>query len=416
MAKTHRVLLKSLTQLDLKLTIPNWTITTGREFCFGRKSTEQLVRICTQESWQRVLIVTDKVLEACGIVEQVTAVLKSENISFRIYDGSEIEPSTDHAMQALALAEEFEPDAWLGLGGGSNMDLAKMCCAAHALGQDPGSLFGWNQVPRHHGKLVCIPTTAGTGSELSHAAIVKDAKTGKKTPVLSQNVRPDYAIVDPSFLATCPPKVAAESGIDALTHAIEAYLSTEHIHFDGRRECLPYEGNHPMGDLYAERAIELIGKHLSTAVSGSDNASKLAAAQDGMAFAASLAGAAFASCGVTICHALEYWVGDRYPCSHGAGNGILLPHVMRHVLPVRSERLAKISTLLGNRSTPEDAIIAVESLRSSIKLPSRLSEVSAREDELPTIAAQAFELKRLLALMPQPTTEEDLQNILRAAY
>lgn len=393
----------------------SWSFYTGSQLVFGRGAISCLERIIRQGNYQRLLLVSDPVLKNLGIVDRVLAPIRNVSVECTEFNEGEIEPSTDIAMRLVQHAIDFQPDAWIAIGGGSNMDLAKIACAAHSHQSAPSDMFGFNNVPGPIAPLICIPTTAGTGSEVSHAAIVKNSSNGLKTPVLSQRIRPLVAVVDPSLTDTCPAKVAADSGIDALTHAIEAYLATTHEHFEDHPEHgLPYEGAHVLGDIYAEKAIALIGMHLENAVKQPDNTS----ARDGMALAATLAGCAFSNCGVTLAHALEYWIGGKYDCSHGAGNGILLPEVMRFYLPKRTERLAKIATLLSEDRTakqdPSAAIEQVMALRRAVGLPQRLSEVGARVEDLAALAKSAAGLERLIALAPRKTSEADLLNILQA--
>ena len=393
----------------------SWTFYAGSQWVFGRGAINGLERIVHQEKYRRLLVVSDPVLKSLGIVDRVIDLLKRTSAEWSEFNDGEVEPSTDLAERLVRQANEFQPDAWIAVGGGSNMDLAKIVCAAHSHQSTPSDMFGFNCVPGPISPLICIPTTAGTGSEVSHAAIVKNSSSGLKTPVLSQRIRPWIAIVDPSFTDTCPAKVAADSGIDALTHAIEAYLATTHEHFnDDTQLGLPYEGAHVLGDMYSEKAISLIGEHFENAVMQPSNTS----ARDGMALAATLAGCAFSTCGVTLAHALEYWIGGKYHCAHGTGNGILLPEVMRFYLPERTERLSRIAALLvGDHSgnvEPEAAIEHVVKLRKSVGLPQRLSEVGARAEDLPGLAKSAAGLERLIALAPRVTTESDLLQILHA--
>ena len=185
-----------------------------------------------------------------------------------------------------------------------------------------------------------MPTTAGTGSEVSAASVVTDTDNQIKVGILSNWLRPTAAVVDPLMTLTCPPKVTADSGIDALTHAIEAYTAIDNADFPlpaGERTV--YQGKHPMGDLCAEQAITLVGKFLRRAVQdGSD-----LEAREGMALAAMLAGMAFSNVGVALVHAMEYPVGGAVHCSHGAGNGLLLPYVMRFNLPAKTNAFAQIA-------------------------------------------------------------------------
>jgi alcohol dehydrogenase class IV len=219
---------------------------------------------------------------------------------------------------------------------------------------------------------------------------------------------------------TCPRKVTADSGIDALTHAIEALTAVDNEHFDlPPGETTIYQGRNPMGDMIAERAIALVGKHLVRAVDEPSNVE----ARTGMALAATLAGMAFSNVGVALVHALEYPLGGAVHCSHGAGNGLLLPYVMRFNLPGREMEFVHIASLLGRETRgltldegAEEAIRAVEEIRLRIGIPKRLRDLGVREQQLPTFAEKALGIKRILRVNPRMPTQADLMGILRAAW
>jgi alcohol dehydrogenase class IV len=252
--------------------------------------------------------------------------------------------------------------------------------------------------------------------------VLTDTDNNIKVSTLSNFLRPKLALVDPELTLTCPQCVTAESGIDALTHAIEARTATHNtdLGLDVMQEDLPpYFGRHPLGDALAEKAIELIGRHLVRAVQEPQDIQ----AREGMALAATLAGMAFSNCGVALVHALEYPVGGAVHCSHGAGNGLLLPHVMRFNLPERTAELARIAELLGQNTSgmaestaAEAALTAVEQLQQEIGIPQRLREFGAREDQLPVFAQKAFTIKRLLTTNPRRASEQDLLEIYQAAW
>jgi alcohol dehydrogenase class IV len=226
-------------------------------------------------------------------------------------------------------------------------------------------------------------------------------------------------VVDPELTLTCPPKATADSGIDALTHAIEAYLATRSCDLDvPPGTVFAYEGKHPLGDILAEKAITLIGEHLVTAVRQPDNL----AARTGMALAATLAGLAFSNCGVALVHAMEYPLGGALHCSHGEGNGLLLPYIMRFNLPERVPELARVAALLGvstrglsEVAAAERACARVEQLRAEIGVPGRIRELGGRAEQLPEFARKAFGIKRLMQLTPRTVTEDAILQIYRDA-
>jgi alcohol dehydrogenase class IV len=267
--------------------------------------------------------------------------------------------------------------------------------------------------------LVCIPTTSGTGSEVSHSAVLTDTANQIKVSTQSNHLRPALALVDPELSYSCPRQVAADSGIDALTHAIEAYTAVE---FDKlvvpAGEKCAYEGSFPLADCLAEKAIELIGENLVAAVNDADQQ-----ARDKMALAATLAGMAFSNSGVALVHALEYPIGGVLHCSHGAGNGLLLPYVMAFNLPAREAAFAAVARLLGVDTTGlsdheagQKGIERVEKIREQIGIPLRIRELGGREDQLPMFAEKTFAIQRLFWLNPRPASLEDVLEILQQAY
>ena len=396
-----------------------WNFFSGTQLTFGPGAVGTLAALIGRRSSKRVLLVTDQVLVDAGVVAFAEAAIGQTSATVEVFTGGEIEPSTTTVDTLVDIAKAFTPDLFVAVGGGSNMDLAKACVASLADDSPVESLFGFDNVPGKSQTLVCLPTTSGTGSEVTHSAILKSSQTGKKGAILSQYVRPDIAIVDPQLTMSCPAKVSAESGIDALTHAIEAYLVTNFYSFrEDFEHGLPYEGNHPLGDIYAEKAISLVGQHLQRAVETPDDL----AARSGMSLAATLAGSAFSSCGVSLAHALEYPIGSTYKCSHGAGNGIVLPNIMRFWLPGRQSRLAKIAGLLGvpasaempELEVAEASIEAVECLRRSVALPSCLGDVGGKPEDIDALANTAISLERLVDLSPVSATVDDARQILQA--
>jgi alcohol dehydrogenase class IV len=326
-----------------------WNFHSAGQLVFGRGAVEQLGELAARRKLRRVFLVTDRRLAAAGLVERTLAPLAAAGIETHVFDEGEAEPSIDVANRAADAAARWSPDCVLGLGGGSNMDLAKVVAIVLAHGGTPSRYFGFGNAPGPVVPLICVPTTAGTGSEVSHAAVLTDTGNHVKVSILSQFLRPALAVVDPALTDGCPRQVTADSGIDALTHAIEAYTAVDYdrLAVANPHEPVAYEGRHPIGMCLAEKAIELIGEHLVAAVQDGTNK----AARDGMALAATTAGLAFSNCAVALVHALEYPIGAVLHCSHGAGNGLLLPHVMRYNLPERIQSFARIAQLL-NHSSP----------------------------------------------------------------
>jgi alcohol dehydrogenase class IV len=397
-----------------------WTFHSAGQLVFGRNAVAQLGEIATRLGARRLLLVTDPVLVKAGLVEPVRGPLTAAGVAVEVFPGGEPEPSLRAAEACVALARQFRPDALLGLGGGSNMDLAKISATLLAHGGSPRDYVGDDKIPGPIAPLICVPTTAGTGSEVSAATVLTDTDNKIKVGVLSNYLRPRVALVDPLLTVSCPPKVTADSGIDALTHAVEAYTAVDNAEFPlpaGERTV--YQGRHPLGDCLAEKAVALVGAYLRRAVRRGDDLE----AREGMALAATLAGMAFSNVGVAVVHALEYPVGGATHCSHGAGNGLLLPFVMRFNLPARVREFAAVARLLGEdvagldeRQAAERAVAAVERLRADVGIPGRLRELGVKEEQLRPFAEKAFGIKRILRVNPRAVTADDLEGILRSAW
>ena len=397
-----------------------WTFNSCGQLVFGQNAVKQVGEIATRLLARRALIVTDKMLLGAGVVDRVSEPLLEAGLALDIFDGGKPEPPLETALACVEQARGFQPDVLIGVGGGSNMDLAKIAAVLLKHGGQPLDYAGDDRIPGPVFPLICVPTTSGTGSEVSAASVLTDTAKAMKIGVLSNYLRPTAAVVDPLLTLSCPPKVTADSGIDALTHAIEAYTAVDNEVFPlpaGERSI--YQGRHPFGDMLAERAIQLIGQHLRTAVADGKNLE----AREGMSLGATLAGMAFSNVGVAAVHALEYPVGGTTHCSHGAGNGLLLPFVMRFNLSARLPHFARIASLLGENTAglseaaaAELAIAAVERLKSDIGIPARLRDLGVTQAQLPTFAEKAFAVQRILRVNPRPVTVADLQAILETAF
>jgi alcohol dehydrogenase class IV len=397
-----------------------WTFHSAGQILFGRGGAAQIGEICRQLGGRRVLIVTDPVLTRTGLLDRIRQPLITAGLTVEAFTEGEPEPSMKAALACYDLTGKFRPDVFVGLGGGSNMDLAKIAAALTSHGGKIHDFVGDGKIPGPILPLVCVPTTAGTGSEVSAAAVLTDTDNKIKVGILSNFLRPRVALVDPLLTVSCPAKVTADSGIDALTHAIEAYTAVDNAEFplpEGEKSV--YQGKHPLGDIMAEKAISLVGEFLERAVRDGNDLD----AREGMALAALLGGLAFSNVGVAVVHALEYPLGGLVHCSHGAGNGLLLPYVMRFNLPVRPKQFAMIAQLLGEkvdgldeRMAAEKSIVAVEKLRAAIKIPARLRDINVRPENLLPMAEKAFAIKRVLRVNPRTVSLEDLHAILEAAY
>ncbi len=399
-----------------------WSFSSAGALFFGRNAVRVHLRdACERLGAKRAFIVTDSILVKAGLLAQTTDPLTALGVSFGHFDRITPEPGVELVRECITAARAFNPDVVIGLGGGSNMDTAKLVSMILAHGGDPLDFKGDCLVPGPVKPLICIPTTAGTGSEVSAAAVFTDTANHIKVSCLSPFLRPAFAIVDPLFTVSCPPKVTADSGIDALTHAIEGFCAVNNDDFplpSGEKSV--YQGSNPMANLMAREAIELVGKFLRRAVKDGNDLE----ARDGMALAATLGGLAFSNSGVALVHAMEYPVGGAVHVSHGAGNGLLLPFVMRFNLEKRQRETANIGLMLGCSWIPdgfpqggEATISEIERLRADIGIPLRLRDIGVKEEMLPEFAEKAFAIKRLMRVNPRmPQSADEILGIYRAAF
>ena len=396
-----------------------WNFNTAGQIVFGRGAVEQVGDITSRIGARRVLIVSDKALVEAGLVQRVRDPLEQAGIAVDIFDGGAPEPPLHAVNDTVALARDVDADLLMGVGGGSNMDIAKAASAVLAHGGAVKDYAGDQVVPGPCFPLILIPTTAGTGSEVTAAAVLNDTDAGAKFSILSNHLRPQTAIVDPLLTVSCPTKVTAASGIDALSHAVEAFTAIDNETFPlppGERTI--YQGRHPLGEVLAERAIGLIGTFLRRAVTDGNDLE----AREGMSLAATLAGMSFSNIGVAVVHALEYPLNDTVHTPHGLGCGLFLPYVMRFNAPARLSQMATIAQLLGEDLTglpPEDAALraaaAVDQLNADIGIPAHMQAVGITEDQIPAMAEKAFSVKRILRVNPRSVTQEDLEALLRQA-
>lgn len=399
--------------------MPPWTFHTAGSLVFGRGAVDQLGDIAKKRNANRILIITDTILEKTGILERVMKPLTATGLIVESFTGCLPEPPIEVIRAATEAAKAFRPDLLIGLGGGSNMDAAKLVSVVLAHGGDATDYVGDCRVPGPVFPLICVPTTAGTGSEVSAAAVFTDTAKKMKVSTLSPFLRPAVAVVDPALTDTCPPKVTADSGIDALTHAIEAYTAVDHEEFLQRPPGgeTVYQGRNTMSDYMAAECIMLCGQFLKRAVrDGTDKE-----ARDGMALAATLGGMAFSNAGVALVHAMEYPVGGAVHVSHGAGNGLLLPYVMRFNEKVREDEIGIIGMWLSagqmTSSLPVDGVAMVEQLRKDIGIPLRLRDIGVTEEMLPAFAERAYGIKRLMRTNPRlPQSAAEIEAIYRDAY
>jgi alcohol dehydrogenase class IV len=391
-----------------------WGFSTAGRIFFGWDAASTL-RDIAREFGPRVFVCTDQNMVKAGVCETVVAHLSEGKAEVKIFDSGQPEVDRQTIERAAAMAQGYAPDVVIGVGGGSNLDLSK---AVALLMKYPGELtayYGENNVPGPIAPVVAVPTTAGTGSEVSPVAVVADPDRAMKVGIASRALIPRWAIVDPALTVSCPASVTAHSGMDALAHAIESFCARV------RTDCSPHAifvGKNPMSDVLATRAITAIAKFLPIAVAqpGDRNA------RQEMALASLLAGMAFSAAGTAAVHALQYPVGEATHTPHGLGNAVLLPTVMRNITSARVEEMAFIARSLDpNLKSMPDAEAAekaaglVEDLGARVGIPKGLRSLGVKEDQLSQLSKMAATVRRLLDNSPVPFDESDLLRILEEA-
>lgn len=400
----------------------HWRFSTASDILFGQNTARQLGRELALLSISSAFIVTDANLLKAGVAEVVVSGLKDAGLDAVVFDGCRPEPSTDVVMAAVAAARAARQGAFgcvIGLGGGSNMDTAKAAAVVLQHGGEAWDYFGENVVPGPVVPVVAVPTTSGTGSETTPIAVIEDTRKGLKLAVVSPHILPRLSVVDPLLTLSCPPRVTAESGMDALTHAIESYTTLDHgalpVPADQR---VSFPGRNPLSQTLSARAIQLIGENLRAAVYQPHNV----AAREAMSLGALMAGLAFANSGLSSVHALQYPVGAITHTSHGLGNAILLPSVMEYLVPAATAELAQIAVWLGESTaglSPRDAamkaVSAVQQLKADIGIPRGLGDIGIKPEHVPDMAKTGATYARLIRCSPRPVGVEALESILRKA-
>jgi hydroxyacid-oxoacid transhydrogenase len=389
-----------------------------------------------QAGVKRALVVTDAHLAALGVIDPVVAAIRGAGVEAEVFSGSGVEPSEASVGRAVDVAREGGFDGFVGLGGGSSIDTAKI---AALLATHPGGIYDYLNPPIGKGTpvpgpllpLFGVPTTGGTGAEATTVAIVDLPDHHVKTGISHAYLRPLLGIVDPDLTLSAPRAVTAATGLDVLCHAIESYTA---VAYDARPKAAspgarpPYQGANPVSDVWSEQAIRLAGGALRRAMADGDDHE----ARTAMALAASAAGRAFGQAGVHIPHACSYpvaglkheWKPPGYPgddrfVPHGFAVVLTAPAAFRFTEPAAPERHRRVAELLTGapvETGDHDALPrAFEQLMRDAGAPAGLGELGYGEADLPELVAGAVKQQRLLVCSPRPVAEGDLEAILRAS-
>lgn len=371
----------------------------------GWGALEQLVPEVDRYVPKKILIVTDPMLAKIGLTDKVSDPLQEIGYDVTLYTEVVPEPPLETGEHLATFAREHGFDMVIGVGGGSALDLAKLAAimATHeGAVADYLNLTGTRSIEKKALPLILIPTTSGTGSEVTNIAVLSLETT--KDVVAHDNLLASVAIVDPALTVSVPPKVTAATGIDALTHAVEAYISVNAS---------------PATDGLALHAIRLIAGSLRTAVENGEDKQ----ARTDMSQGSFLAGLAFFNAGVAGVHALAYPLGGQFHIAHGDSNAVLLPYVMSYIRKSCTKRMADILEALGGNSSflseEQASYKCVDELKRIVQdvgIPSTLAGFDVPESALDSLTADGVKQKRILARSPLPLEEADIRKIYQSAF
>jgi alcohol dehydrogenase len=354
---------------------------------------------------RRLCVVTDRFLHQSGLLAPAFSSLREQGWDVTVIDDVVADPPEQVVIQATQRARDARAEVVLGLGGGSSMDVAKLISILATGTQSLPEIYGVGKITGTRLPLVQMPTTAGTGSEVTAVSIVTTGAT-TKTGVVSPHLIADLAILDAELTLALPAQITAATGIDAMVHAIEAYTSVRL--------------KNPISDLLAKQALTLLAPNLLAACNCGSNL----AVREAMLLGAMYAGQAFANAPVAAVHALAYPIGGDFHVPHGLSNSLVLPHVMRFNAPVASRLYAELAAIVvpgldehaADDVKAEALIVHLERLIEATGIPRRLREVGIEPDDLPWLAGDAMQQTRLLANNPRQLELRDALAIYRAAY
>lgn len=398
-----------------------WEFSTARNVTFGVGAAEELEDIIAEYNAESIFVVTDQGVVEAGVVDDVTEPLDSERVT--VFDEVEPDPLLQVFEAAREAAAAVDPDVIVGIGGGSSMDVAKTTSVVHEHGGDildyvAPPTGGGRDVPGPSVPTICLPTTAGTGSETSPVTVLSLPEEDLKVGISSKYQRPDVALVDPGLTVSLPSGPTASSGMDALCHAIEAYVTRRYDAKpapESRSDRPDYNGRTLITDQFARAAIENIGDGLRNAV----NNGRDLEARRRMSLGSLMAGIAFTNAGLGATHAIAMATGAIQHTPHGITIALTLPAVMRFNATSAPNRYAEIAELLGEETSgtgrveaAEAAATAVERLAADIGIEGGLSTLGVEEENVDHLAERASTLQRLLAGNPRRIDQDDLEEII----
>ena len=371
---------------------------------FGRNSREKLIEEINSRNYQRLLVVTDAGIVRAGIANMVLDLLNNANKDYYVYDGVKSNPNVMNVQDGLTIARQNNVDCVIAVGGGSAIDTAKAIAIimANPEFEDVVSLDGVSETKNKAIPIIALPTTAGTAAEVTINYVVTDDKQTKKMVCVDVHDIPLVAIIDPDLMDGMPQQLAASTGMDALTHAMEGYIT---------------KAAWLMTDMFHINAMSLIFKNLEMAANKKDKV-----AVEKVGYAQYIAGMGFSNVGLGIVHSMAHSLGAFFDTPHGIANALLLPHVLRYNGKVCPDLFRNMGNALGldmsnlsDDQAVEKVASAVEGLSQRLGLPQRLRDVGIPEEMLQTLAYQAVD-DICTSGNPRSVTVEDITEIYKRAY
>ena len=377
------------------------TLLQPQKIVFGTGCIQTLVEDYKKMGLQRLFVLTAPPIRP--LIEDTLAELKGAGVSIEVFQDIVAEPTVNDFKKILEVARQFKADSVVGVGGGSVLDVTKLIAAFINSDQQVEDCFGTGFIKQKGLWFACLPTTAGTGSEVSPNAILLDERDHLKKGIVSPFLIADVAYVDPKLTWTVPAKVTADTGMDALTHCIEAYTN---------------KFAHPSVDIYALQGIRLIAANLEKAVKNGQDQE----AREALAFGSLYGGLCLGPVNTAAVHALSYPLGGEFHIPHGLSNAILLPSVMKFNMPANIKRHAEVAIALGcqpganDEETAQRGVDFIYQLADAVGIPKKLTDLGIPQTAVDGMAKAAMQVQRLLKNNPREVTEQDARDIYNSLY
>lgn len=386
------------------MTTKKFTVTQPTRIRFGVGVIDDLAQAVADVGGAKVMLVVDPSLKEVGVLEKIVAPLDGAGVKYVLFDHVDPEPGLKLADEGAKIAGKAKCDCVIGAGGGSAMDVAKAVSILLTNGGKAVDYLGLGRITKPGVPKIMVPTTAGTGAEVTFTAVFINEKTKSKGGMNGDPLYPEMAVLDPALTLTLPPHVTAAPGIDAFTHALEAFVSTQ---------------AHPISDMYALEAMSLISANLAMAFANGANIE----ARSAMMMGSLLGGKALATAGVGLVHAMAYPLGGMFGIPHGLANAVLLPYVVDYNIIGNPDKFARIAEVMGYdvadlslRDAARTAVEAVYELNQDVEIPASLEAIGVPADKIPKMAEIALTVTRPVENNPRRPSLDDVIRIYEVAH